>query len=153
MEETQLLKSLWDERSIYRALCEIARAMDERDWATLSASLATDAEAEFGTGRVRGSDAIVETIRVYLDNCGATQHLLGNVVVDIEGDYAQSRAYVRDVHLNAVGDPETRFYTLGEYRDSWRRGTDGSWQLTERIKSNRAYAGTLEVFAPADGTA
>ena len=25
-------------------------------------------------------------------------------------------------------------YTLGDYRDAWRRVADGSWQLIERVK-------------------
>ena len=130
-----------------RTLILFARAMDERDWAAMSEILAEDAQGDFGTGRLQGSAAIVEMIRGFLDSCGPTQHLVGNVVIDVDGDAATSRAYIHDVHLSSGADPATRFYTLGDYRDTWRRRADGSWCLTERVKSNRAYIGSLDVFA------
>jgi hypothetical protein len=137
---------LCDERDLERALNLFARAMDDRDWATLADMLAEDAEGDFGTGRLVGKAAIIEMIRGYLDACGLTQHLLGNVVIDVLGDTATTRAYIRDVHLNAAADPSTRFYTVGDYHDTWRRRADRSWCLIERVKANRGYVGTLEVF-------
>lgn len=137
---------LLDERAIERALILFARAMDERDWAAMERILAEDAEGDFGTGRVTGRSAVVGLVRGYLDHCGVTQHLLGNVVIDVSGDRATSRAYIRDVHLNSTDDPATRMYTLGDYRDAWRRAADGSWLLIERVKVNRGFVGTLEVF-------
>jgi len=140
------IQALRDERDVQRALSLFARAMDERDWAAMTDILAEDAVGDFGTGRLDGRAAIIETIRGYLDACGPTQHLLGNVIIDVIGDTATSRAYIRDVHLNSAADPSTRFYTVGDYHDSWQRRPDGSWCLMERVKVNRGYVGTLEVF-------
>jgi hypothetical protein len=134
-----------DERDIERALIRFARAMDDRDWNTLSNILAPDAFGDFGTGRLEGSAAIIELIRGFLDKCGVTQHLIGNVLVDVDGDHATSRAYVRDLHLSRT-NPELTFHTLGDYRDRWER-RDGRWWLVERVKDNRATVGSLEVFA------
>lgn len=120
--------------------------MDDRDWTTMAQILTDDAQADLGTGRLTGSAAIIALIRGFLDRCGPTQHLLGNVVIDVAGDVATSRAYVRDVHLDSAADPSVRFYTLGDYRDTWRRAGDGAWRLTERIKVNRAHVGPLEIF-------
>jgi hypothetical protein len=58
-----------------------------------------------------------------------------------------ARAYIRDVHLDSDANPSARFYTLGDYKDTWRRRADGTWRLTERIKSNRAHVGSLDVFS------
>jgi len=132
---------------VERTLTLFARAMDDRDWAVLAEILDDDAEGDFGTGRVHGSAAIIELIRGFLDNCGPTQHLLGNVVIDVDGDTAVSRAYVRDVHLDWNADPSRRFYTLGDYKDTWHRRADGRWCLTERIKANRAHIGSLDIFS------
>ncbi|MFV8166903.1 nuclear transport factor 2 family protein [Mycobacterium sp. 134] len=140
------LKMLWDERNVERALNLFARAMDDRDWATMAEILAEHAEGDFGTGRLSGAASIIEMIRGFLDGCGPTQHLLGNVVIDVVGDTATSRAFIRDVHLNSGADPSTRFYTMGDYHDTWRRNDDGRWRITERIKVNRAYVGPLEIF-------
>ncbi|OBI13293.1 DUF4440 domain-containing protein [Mycobacterium sp. E2327] len=144
--DSDRLRILLDERDIERALKQFARAMDDRDWAAMAEILADDAEGDFGTGRLRGSAAIIELIRGFLDNCGPTQHLLANVVIDVDGDTAITRAYVHDVHLSSDANPATRFYTLGDYRDTWQRRADGSWALRERVKSNRAHVGSLDVF-------
>lgn len=141
------LRMLRDERDIERALNIFARAMDARDWATMAEILFPEAEGDFGTGRLVGAAAIIDMIRGFLDNCGPTQHLLGNIVIDVVDDTATSKAYIRDVHLNSAGDPSTRFYTLGDYHDTWRRDVDGRWRIAERIKANRAYVGPLEIFA------
>ncbi|MES3663469.1 nuclear transport factor 2 family protein [Mycobacterium intracellulare] len=143
---TDRLQELCDERDVQRALNLFARAMDERDWAAMAEILDEDAEGDLGTGRRQGRTAIIDVIREFLDKCGPTQHFLGNVVIDVTGDTAVSRAYIRDVHLNAAADPSTRFYTIGDYHDTWRRRPDGSWCLTERVKANRAYVGALDVF-------
>jgi ketosteroid isomerase-like protein len=145
--DTDRLQRLCDERDIQRALTLFARAMDDRDWTAMADILADDAEGDFGTGRLHGSAAIIELIRGYLDNCGPTQHLLGNVVIDVDGDTAVSRAYIRDVHLRSDADPLARFYTLGDYQDTWQRRADGTWCLTVRIKANRAHVGSLDIFS------
>ncbi|MCV7170008.1 nuclear transport factor 2 family protein [Mycobacterium manitobense] len=135
------MKSLLDEREIVRALYTAARAMDDHDWSTLAEIFAEDATGDLGTGRLDSAAAIIEVIRSYLDSCGPTQHMLGNVVVDIDGDTAASRAYVHDVHLSK--DRMQRFYTMGDYRDTWaRRG--GRWRITERFKANRSHVGSLD---------
>ena len=133
-----------DERDIERALIRLARAMDDRDWAQVSDIIAEDATGDLGTGTLHGCAAIVELVRSFLDNCGATQHLLGNILIDVSGDHATSRSYVHDLHLSS-GSPERTFHTLGDYHDRWERRL-GEWRLVERIKHNRASVGSMEVF-------
>lgn len=140
-----------DERDIERALIAFARAMDYHDWDAMSEILSADAVGDFGTGPLQGSDTIIAMIRGFLDNCGATQHLIGNVLVDIDGDLATSHAYVQDLHLSR-SNPELTFHTLGDYHDRWER-REGRWRLVERIKDNRATVGSLEVFAAAENIA
>lgn len=140
-----------DEREIERALIAFARAMDYRDWDSMSEILSADVVGDFGTGPLQGSDTIIAMIRGFLDNCGPTQHLIGNVLVEVDGDRATSRAYVQDLHLSR-SNPELTFHTLGDYHDRWER-RDGCWRLVERIKDNRATVGSLDVFAAEEPTA
>lgn len=133
-----------DERAVGRALIEFARAMDERDWVQLEQLLAADVVADFGTGPIQGSAAVIALIRSFLDNCGVTQHLLGNVLIDVDGNRAISRTYVQDLHLSRH-DPTLTFHTLGDYHDRWERQA-GQWRLVERLKDNRGTVGSLEVF-------
>lgn len=139
------LQTLLDERGIYRQLNRFARAMDRRDWTTLAAIAATDIEADLGTGPLSGSEAVIDLIRQYLDNCGTTQHLIGNVMIEVNGEEASSEAYVCDLHLASDDNPDLQFRTLGNYRDRWLR-INGDWRLTARHKDNRAIAGSMAVF-------
>ena len=141
------LDRLLAERAIGRAIYAFARAMDERDWRALDGVLASDATAELGTGRLEGRAAIVAQMRSFLDACGPTQHLIGNLVVDVDGDEASSRCYVHDLHQGAGAKSALTFSTLGEYHDRWRR-VDGAWRMVHRRKLNRATLGSFEVLGP-----
>jgi hypothetical protein len=145
-----MLEMLLAEREIGRALAAFARAMDERDWAALDGIVADDARAEFGTGPVSGRAAMVSLMRSFLDECGPTQHLLGNLAIDVEGAQARSRCYVSDLHLGSGANASLTFQTLGEYQDAWQR-RDGRWWLVERTKLNRAHVGSFAVLGAGPG--
>lgn len=133
------------QKQIETQLVRFARAMDSRDWPVLESILDPAATAEFGTGEVQGAAAIIELIRSYLDVCGPTQHLLGNILITVNGDEARSEAYVSDMHLSRDPHSDLTFRSLGNYSDTWRL-RDGSWRLTSRIKDNRALVGSMDVF-------
>lgn len=141
------IELLLAEREIHRALVRFARAMDERDWSALDAIVREDATADLGTGPLRGRAAIVAQMRSFLDDCGPTQHLLGNLLVDVAlaSDTARSRVYVSDMHLGQGEKAHLTFSTLGDYHDLWRR-VDGIWQLAHRTKLNRALLGDIRVL-------
>ena len=139
------VEALLVEREIARALIRLARAMDERDWGTLRQILADDATGDLGEGPLSSPHEIVGTIRRYLDACGPTQHLLGNLLVDVDGDAAQSRCYVSDMHLGRGQAAGLTFATLGDYHDRWRR-IDGQWRLAHRAKLQRGLVGDMAVF-------
>ena len=141
------IEVLLAEREIHRALVRFARAMDERDWPALDAILLEDASAELGTGPLRGRAAIVAQMRSFLDDCGPTQHLLGNLLVDVDGDTARSRVYVSDVHKGRGEKAHLTFSTLGDYHDRWRR-VDGAWRIAHRTKHSRALLGDIAVLGP-----
>ena len=148
MTETEVnIESLFAEREIYRQLVRFARGMDERDWGVLAEIATDDIRAEFGTGEIAGAEAVIGVIRSYLDNCGTTQHLLGNVLINVEGDSATSESYVSDMHLAKDEQRDIQFRTLGNYSDTWVK-RDGQWLLCERVKNNRALVGTMDVFRP-----
>lgn len=139
------LELLLAEREITRALVRFARAMDERDWAALDEILLEDATADYGLGLLEGREAIVGIMRRFLDGCGPTQHLIGNVLIEIDGDTAQSRAYVNDRHVGLDAKSHLSFATLGDYRDQWRR-VDGVWRMSNRTKIDHAHVGDISVL-------
>lgn len=140
------LEILLSEREIYRNIMAIARAMDNRDWDALSELFAPDIKVDLGRGNIEGASEVVSFIRSFLERCSTTQHLIGNVVVDVHNDTATSKCYVSDMHLGKTEDPEVTFRTMGEYNDTWQRINE-RWVLIRRIKDNRAIIGSMDVFS------
>lgn len=141
------LDTLLAQREIEYKLIAFARAMDARDWPAIEALTTADFCADFGLGEIQGRALVIQNMRSYLDHCGVTQHLLGNILVNVEGDLATSHAYVADMHLAAEATQELSFRTLGDYTDTWRK-VDGAWLMTRREKDNRALIGSMDVFKP-----
>ncbi len=139
------IEDMLAERSIYRNLVAFARAMDERDWDAFAGFTSEDLTASMGRGELQGRDTIVNFMRSFLDNCGPTQHLLGNVIIEVDGNAAKSSAYVHDMHLGIGDQSELRFYTLGRYYDEWKKGDDG-WRMVRRVKDNHGSVGSIEIF-------
>ena len=141
-----MIQLLLDERAIHLQLCAIARAMDCREWSQLAEILTEDVTGDLGDGHaITGQADFVATVRKYLGNCGPTQHLLGNLVISINGDTARSNCYVRDMHQGRDGREHLFLSTSGEYRDQWRR-TVGGWRLSHRTKVNFLMDGSLEAL-------
>ena len=111
-----------------------------------------DARVAFAVRRelpkiARAVDAIVKSIRGYLDGCGPSQHLLGNFVADVVGDVATSRTYARVYHRGRADRAHLSLETIGEYVVRWERRSEGwravSWEL--KIFAN---VGDASIFGP-----
>ena len=124
-----------------------AEALDRRKWALLDEVFAPELEFDFGEWVARSREEAVTSIRSYLDGCGPTQHLLGNYRIDVEGETARSRVYVRAFHLG-VGDAAGKTYEMGgEYRDELRR-TEAGWRIASRRGRLHFEQGNPAVRAP-----
>lgn len=120
-----------DHRKITRVLDRYAEALDTRRWELLSAVFVPELEFDFGEWTATSREEAVATIRTYLEDCGPTQHLLGNYRIDVNGDTASSSVYVRAFHLG-VGAAIGKTYEMGgEYRDELRRTAEG-WRSYRR---------------------
>lgn len=141
------IENLLCQNEIQRQLIKLARAMDEKDWGAIESIVTPDIYADFGTGGIQGSASVISLIKSYLENCGTTQHLLGNILIEIDGNTAVSESYVSDMHLSKDTSLDISFRTLGNYSDTWVK-TNGKWQMSKRIKNNRATLGSMAVFKP-----
>ena len=111
------LQTLLDERAIREALACFARILDEKRWDALDNVFAADLNFDYGDGERRGMDALRAQVRRYLDACGHTQHLIGSISVDVDGELAVSRSYVQARH-QGLGDKANLFFdSNGEYID------------------------------------
>ena len=135
------LQSLLAERDIHRALSRFARILDAKQWDDLDTVFSRDIQFDYGAaGEERGIDALRANMQRYLDCCGATQHLIGSILVDVAGDTATSRAYVQARHTPRGTHTGAVFDSNGEYVDDWTRGP-GGWRIIRRVALWAAHCG------------
>jgi hypothetical protein len=131
MEPSADVRELLDKQAIHELLLRYCRGVDRRDRALLQASFTSDAVADYGVANWSGpeiADGILSASQLLRN----TQHLLGNVLVDVEGDRAYSESYfVVTATIDHRGMPFTRV-RAGRYVDRIERARDG-WRIAHRI--------------------
>ena len=116
-----------DRLAIIDRLCRYARGIDRCDLATLLDVFWPEATADFGSGPGDAADWARATVAA-LAGMRRTQHLLGNMIVDIAGDRAEAETYCRAWHETADG---TVMEVGGRYFDGLeKRG--GEWRIAAR---------------------
>ncbi len=126
------LQRLLDEHEITRLCYRYGTALDGRDWPALRTCFTDDAVTEYeGLGQFEGYPAIEGVCQAALGPLDRSQHLIGNVVVDVDGDTATAQCYLHAQHVRS-GTPGGDLYLLaGRYSDRIARTPDG-WRFTHR---------------------
>ena len=133
MDALKTLQRLVDERDIAVLLATLARILDSREWARVSEVVAEDMSFDYtnsGTD-VQGREALLANFRQFLDVCGPSQHLLGSIIIEVDGDHALSRSYVQARHRSKDPADPRLFDSNGEYIDRWERRAEG-WRMVHR---------------------
>ena len=144
------LQALLDEREIVRALSRFARILDTKRWDNLADVFAHDVSYNYGTtGEQKGMDALRANMQRFLDCCGGTQHLIGSILVDVDGNHAVSRAYVQARHQGKDDPGGPVFDSNGEYVDKWERRPEG-WRIVRRDALWMTHTGDRSVIAVDD---
>ena len=134
-----------DQQAIVDLLNRYATCLDHRDWDGLDTVFAADVTGDYGAvlaGRAR----VVGMISGLLEGCGPTQHLLGNHVIDIDGDTARAATQARVIHTGA-GERAglTPYESIGAYHDVLYRTADG-WRITHRRFAVRISIGDISIL-------
>jgi len=132
MTSVMTLETLLDHAQIEAVLMAYTTALDERDWRALEDVFVPEASADYGVvGEFHGRTAVIEVVRNFLQRCGPTQHLLGNIRTTVQSDEAQARCYIQAIHAG-IGEHLSQTMTLwGEYRDRLERREEG-WRILHR---------------------
>ena len=92
-----VLQKLLDDHEITRLCYRYGAALDDRDWGRLRTCFTDDAVTEYeGLGQFEGYPAIEEVCRTALGPLDRSQHLIGNVLAEVDGDTATGRWYLYD---------------------------------------------------------
>lgn len=147
------IKNLLLERELNAVLSRYARACDQREWPAMDEVFLEDATADYGgLQRIQGRESIVAMIRVHLEGCGPSQHLLGNLLVDASDAAVESRVYVRAAHRGAGSMGEMTYESLAEYQDRWV-STPNGWRIAHRRMVISHELGCRDILRPASQAA
>ena len=138
-----------DRAEIIAVLDGYAECLDRRNWAGLDRVFAEDLEYDFGEWCASNREQAVKAMRSYLDGCGPTQHLLGNYRVEIDGERATSKVYVRAFHIGVGAAAGKTYEMAGEYRDRLERRA-GRWLSVHRMGEVFWELGSRDVLGPGD---
>jgi 3-phenylpropionate/cinnamic acid dioxygenase small subunit len=139
-------QALADRFEIADLLARYSTALDTKDWRALTSVFTPDATCDYGPlGSPAGIDEITALLRATLASLDVTQHLIGNLTVELQGDRATSSTYLIAQHLRS-GTPGGDTYLIGAtYSDQLARTADG-WRIEHR-RINRLWAtGNREVI-------
>jgi ketosteroid isomerase-like protein len=134
-----LLRQLTDKQEILEQIYRYCRGLDRLDEPTLRAVYHPDAVEDRGEGVFVGSahemaSRAIEQLRTAY---AASQHFIGNVLIDLEGDVAFAESYFQAYHRYAdrTGKPPTELIMAGRYLDRFER-RQGVWKIAHRKMVN-----------------
>ncbi len=124
------LTRLADRIAIQDLLYRYSRGIDRCDEATLRAVWWPGATADYGTGpgdAGEWSGAVVKALAGML----RTQHFIGNLIIDVDGDQATAETYIRAYHEIPSPDGPQDVEVAGRYLDKLEK-RNGEWRISAR---------------------
>jgi hypothetical protein len=127
-----------------------AWALDHRDWRLLEECFTPDGAVDYGDlgGQFQGAPEIAAFCRQALEGLDASQHLIGNTMIELSGDRATSTCYFQAQHVFQGAPGGDTYIVAGTYSDVLTRGDDG-WRIAHRTLTPSWMQGNPEVFAEA----
>lgn len=126
------LQELLDRVDIGEVLARYCSALDARDWTGLEAVFTPDAGCDYGAlGNPHGAAEIASLIRSTIGDLDATQHLIGNVTVTVQGDTATADCSLIAQHIRADTPGGDHYLLGGRYSDRLVRTPEG-WRIAHR---------------------
>ena len=124
------LEALLDRERIRDRLARLARGEDRRDAALISAAFWPEARLDFGVFE-GGFDAYLAWVVPGADAIANTHHVLGQSVIDLDGDAARAETQVISYHRVDMGAGDRDTCIGGRYLDRFEKRA-GEWRIAGR---------------------
>jgi hypothetical protein len=126
----QSLEDLLAKQAIYELSCTYMRGLDRTDADLLHSVFFDDAYCEYGF--INGDPAVfIEFAINALKEHKANQHMIGNVLIDIEGDEAFGEVYFNAYHKVPTESGFDDVVIAGRYLDRYLK-REGVWKMAYR---------------------
>lgn len=123
-----------ERRAVEDVLIAYANALDARDWAALTELFTNDAEVDYsaeGGPVCHGADEVIADCERDFEGLDVTHHLMGNILVEVEGETATATSLVQAWHYRADAPGGSGLLLAGGYEDELVRTADG-WRIRRR---------------------
>jgi hypothetical protein len=131
-EQASRLQVLLDKQEIHEVLLRQARAFDRRDEALFETIYHAGAQRLTPDGYLPQPDAQLDTIRSYDAERPPSSHIIGNHLIEVEGDVAFSEAYFVIVWQSSEDDRTLTHMRGGRYLDRFEH-RNGTWRIAFRV--------------------
>ncbi|MBV9995628.1 MAG: nuclear transport factor 2 family protein [Caulobacteraceae bacterium] len=139
--DRKLLRELADRQAITELIYLYCRGLDRMD--EPRAIYHPDAREERGEGVFEGRahDMIAAALKALRKRYVATQHFIGNILIELDGDLAWGESYFHAYHRLPDPPPgapprdDGEFVMAGRYLDRFER-RDGVWKIAHRRMVN-----------------
>jgi ketosteroid isomerase-like protein len=130
------VQRLIDQQEIADLCTRYTLGLDAKDWDRVRSCFTDAAVFVHPGGRIDGVDGIVDRARGALEPLDASQHLLGNVLVEVapDGTTARCTSYFQAQHVRAGAPGGDTYVIAGSYTDTLTRTADG-WRIAERVQA------------------
>ena len=124
------LKSLLDREKIRECIALLARGEDRRDADLIRAGYWPDSTVDYGI--FQGNfDEYLDWVVPGSPAIPVTQHVLGQSVIQLQGDAALVETHATNYHRVNMGDQERDIVMGGRYLDRLEK-RDGEWRIMKR---------------------
>jgi len=128
---TEDLRSLLEREKIRDCIARLARGEDRRAADQISSSLWPDSTSDYGV--FSGTfDAYLAWVVPGSPAIPVTQHVLGQSVIEVEGEVALVETHVTAYHRINMGEAERDVVIGGRYLDRMEKRA-GEWRISRRV--------------------
>lgn len=124
------LQRLVDKNDCVELVHKLARAIDRCDADLVGQVFHPDATDDHGGFKGTANDFVPWVMEV-LKGMRRTQHIIGNVLIETDGDRAQGESYFIAHHVLPGEEGERFMVAAGRYLDRFER-RDGAWRIAHR---------------------
>lgn len=119
-----------DRQAIIDLTIKYCWTIDSKEWETLRDIFVPHAIAGLVDERI-GIDSIIARISDALSSLDASQHMISNHQVTVDGDTATSRCYLQAQHVRRAAEGGPNYIVAGRYQDQFVRTPEG-WRILRR---------------------
>jgi hypothetical protein len=124
------IRDLAARRDIHKAVCNYMRGQDRLQPAIQRKAFHDDALVDCGLF-AGAPDAYVEFAQGFLAKLESSQHLIGQVDIEVDRDVAYGEVYFLAWHRVSEGGEPKDLIVCGRYVDEYAR-RDGEWRIAKR---------------------